>query len=154
VLKLLYTGAIYSEDFMSDYTFTISETLYERARRIAEQTARPVDDVLRDRLEQSLDESPLDLPADEQAELRALSYLSDDTLWTIAREQMARARQDQIQALMDKNTFGTITESELADLTQLVELGQRLTLRKSEAMRLLMDRGHSITLDALKPADE
>ena len=94
------------------------------------------------------------LPADEQAELRALSYLSDDTLWTIAREQMARAKQDHMQALMDKNTFGTITESELADLTQLVELGQRLTLRKSEAMRLLMDRGYTITLDALKPSDE
>ena len=139
---------------MSDYTLTIPETLYDKARRVAEQTARPVDEVIRARLEESLDDMPLDLPDDERAELRALVYLSDDTLWTIAREQMASAKQERMQALMDKNTFGTITDAEYDELTQLVELGQRLTLRKAEAMKLLLDRGYSITLDSLKPADE
>lgn len=139
---------------MTDYVVSIPETLYDKARRVAEQTARPVDDVIRARLEQSLDEMPLDLPDDERAELRALVYLSDDALWTMAREQMASAKQERMQVLMDKNTFGTITDEEYDELTQLVELGQRLTLRKAEAMKLLLDRGYTVTLESLKPADE
>jgi hypothetical protein len=139
---------------VSDYTVSIPETLYDKARRVAEQTARPVDEVIRVRLEQSFDEMPLDLPDDERAELRALAYLSDDALWTIAREQMASAKQERMQTLMDKNTFGTIADDEYSELTQLVELGQRLTLRKAEAMKLLVNRGYTITLDALKPLDE
>lgn len=139
---------------MTDYVISIPEKLYDKARRVAEQTARPVDEVIRARLEQSLDEMPLDLPDDERAELRALVYLSDDALWTMAREQMASEKQERMQVLMDKNTFGTITDEEYDELTQLVELGQRLTLRKAEAMKLLLDRGYTVTLESLKPADE
>lgn len=138
---------------MSDYIISIPETLYDKVRRVAEQTARPVDEVIRARLEQSLDEMPLDLPDDERAELRALAYLSDDALWNMAREQMASAKQTQMQALMDKNTFGTITDAEYDQLTRSVELGQRLMLRKAEAMKLLLERGYKITLDDLKPAN-
>jgi hypothetical protein len=139
---------------MSDYIVSISETLYDKARRVAEQTARPVDEVIRARLEQSLDEMPLDLPDDERAELRVLAYLSDDALWTIAREQMASAKQDRMQPLMDKNSDGSISDDEYAELAQLVEQGQQLMLRKAEAMKQLLSRGYSITLDDLKPADE
>jgi hypothetical protein len=136
---------------VSVYVISIPETLYDKARRIAEQTARPVDEVIRARLEQSLDGMRLDLQDGERAELRALAYLSDDALWTIACEQMPSARQQRMQALMDKNNFDSISDDEHDELTQIVELGQRLMLRKAEAMKLLMDRGYSISLDALKP---
>lgn len=139
---------------MSDHTVSIPEALYDKARRVAEQTARPVEEVIRARLEQSFDETLLDLPDDERTELRVLNYLSDDALWTIAREQMAPLKQAQMQTLMDKNTLGTITDDEYTELSHLVEQGQRLTLRKAEAMKHLLDRGYSVTLDALKPADE
>lgn len=138
---------------MSDYMVAIPERLYDKARRVAEQNALPIDEVIVARLEQGLDTN-LDLPADEHAELQALAYLSDDTLWTIAREQMAHARQARMQGLMDKNSWGTITPDEYDELGVLVESGQRLTLRKAQAMKLLMARGYSITLDDLKPADE
>lgn len=139
---------------MGNYTVSIPEKLYDKARRVAEQTARPVEEVIRARLEQSLDETPLDLPDDERAELRALVYLSDDALWTIAREQMAHSKQERMQALMDKNSSGAITNDEHNELAQLVELGQRLTLRKAEAMKVLLERGYAITAEALSPADE
>ena len=51
--------------------------------------------------------------------------------------------------LMAKNSLGTITEAEYNELSDLVERGQRLTLRKAHAMKLLMKRGYSITLDNL-----
>jgi len=139
------------EKRMSDYTILISDRLYEKAQRVAEQTALPVDEVIRMRLEGALDNPPLDLPADERAELRALAYLSDDTLWTILREQMQAPKQERLSAFMEKNSRGTISENEYNELANLVEDGQQLTLRKAEAMRLLLDRGYTVKLDDMRP---
>ena len=137
---------------MTNYLVSIPEPLYDRARRVAEQAAQPVEQVILARLEESL-EPLIDLPIDERTELHALAYLSDDTLWTIAREQMPNTRQERMQVLMDKNSPGVISDDEYQELERLVEQGQRLTLRKAEAMKLLMDRGYSVTLDDLEPAD-
>jgi hypothetical protein len=139
---------------MSDHMISISDSLYEKAQRVAKQTSRQVEDVIRTRLEGALDESTFDLPSDERAELRALGYLSDDTLWTIMQEQMQAVKQERLSALMEKNSRGTITDDEYQQLADLVEDGQRLMLRKAEAMRLLMDRGYKVRLDDMKPANE
>jgi hypothetical protein len=58
--------------------------------------------------------------------------LSDDTLWTIAHEQMQKTLQERMSVLMTRNTRGTITDAENAELTELVERGNRLTLRKAQ----------------------
>lgn len=73
---------------MSEYTSSIPHTLYEKAQRLAKQTLPSVDDLICTRLEDALDQPMLALPSDERAELQAMSYLSNDALWTIAREQM------------------------------------------------------------------
>lgn len=139
---------------MSDYTISIPDELYEKARKVAEQTSRQVDEVIRTRLEDALDAPSFDLPEDEREELKAMAYLSDDTLWTIAREQMPKVVQDRMAVLMTNNNFGTITDEEYTELAALVERGNRLTLRKAQAMQYLMDRGYTVTLDDLKPIDE
>lgn len=95
-----------------------------------------------------------DIPTEERAELHALSHLSDEKLWTTMREQMQQAKQQLLSILMDKNSQGTISVEEFKKLTELVEDGQRLTLRKAEAMRLLMDRGYKISLDDMRPINE
>jgi len=90
------------------------------------------------------------IDAEEQAELDALSSLPDDVLWTTAREKMQPDIQERLSFLMDKNSDGTITPDEYAELSQLVEHGERLLLRKSTAMKYLFERGYKITLDHLK----
>ena len=139
---------------MSEHTISIPNSLYEKAKRLAKQTSQSVDDIICMRLEGALDQPMLDLPSDERAELQAMSYLSTDALWTISREQMQPDLQHAMSQLMEKNSQGTITEEEFRDLSALVERGQRLTLRKSQAMKLLVDRGYAVSLDALQPADE
>jgi len=139
---------------MSKYTIAIPHLLYEKAQRLAQQTSQSVDELICTRLEGALDQPMLDLPSDERAELQPMSYLSTDALWTIAREQMPPDLRHAMSQLMEKNSQGTITEDELRDLSALVERGQRLTLRKAQAMKLLVDRGYAISLDALKPTDE
>ena len=138
---------------MSKYTIAIPHLLYEKAQRLAQQTSQSVDEIICTRLEGALDQPMLDLPSDERAELQAMSYLSTDALWTMAREQMPPDLQHAMTQLMEKNSQGTITEDEFCDLSALVERGQRLTLRKSQAMKLLLDRGYAVSLDALKPTD-
>lgn len=54
---------------MSDYLISIPDTLYEKARRVAEQTAQQVDDVIRERLADAFDEPLTELPVDEVAGL-------------------------------------------------------------------------------------
>jgi len=139
---------------MNDYTVSIPNTLYEKAQRVARQTSRQVDDVIRARLAGAFDEPFFDLPADEQSELKAMIYLSDDALFSIMREQMQRTKQEQLSILMDKNTRGTITEEEHKKLTALVEEGERRILRKATAMNILMDRGYKLKLDDMKSAYE
>ena len=139
---------------MSDHTISIPDTLYEKAQRVAQQTSRQVDEVIRTKLEGALDEPLFDLPDDEKEELKAMAYLSDDTLWTIAREQMPKAVKERMSILMTRNTRGTITGDEYSELTELVERGNRLTLRKAQAMKYLTERGHKVTGDNLMLADE
>jgi hypothetical protein len=129
---------------MSDYTLTVPEEIYARARQIAEETARHVDQVMIDYLRTLSAPLPV-LPPEEEAELEALRHLSDDALWTMAREQMPDDLQAQMQDLMDKNSLGMITPNEHADLESLVERGQRLMVRKSEAAALLTQRGYIVT---------
>ena len=139
---------------MSKYTIAIPNALYEKAQRLAQYTSQSVDEFICTRLAGALDQPVLDLPSDERAELHAMSYLSTDALWTMAREQMQPDVQQAMSQLMEKNSQGTITEEEFRDLSALVERGQRLTLRKAQAMKLLLDRGYAVSLDTLKPTDE
>jgi hypothetical protein len=139
---------------MSKYTISIPSSLYEKAQRLAKQTSQSVDEIICTRLEDALDQPLLDLPSDERAELHAMAYLSTDALWTIAREQMPPDLQHAIAQLMEKNSQGTITAEEFRALSALVERGQRLTLRKAQAMKLLLDRGYAVSLEALQPTDE
>lgn len=82
-----------------------------------------------------------------QAEQRALRYLSDDALKTIAAEQMLAADQAQLSTLMEKNSQGQLTAQEQEALTILTERGDRLMLRKAEAAALLAQRGRPEPID-------
>lgn len=139
---------------MSDpIVLTLPEELSTRARQIAESTAQPVEQVLLEHL-QTLSAPLPSLPPDEQKELDALHNLSDDTLWTIARDQMPDEAQSRAQALMDKNTQGSITDDERAELNELVERADRLMVRKAEAATILRGRGYSFTQQDFKPPHE
>jgi hypothetical protein len=134
-------------------TLAVSDYVYNRARKIAEATSQPVEQVLARQLEESFSDLAV-LPSDEQAELAALKYLSDDTLRAMAREQMPHSRQERMHSLLDRNSTGTITPDEQQELSQLVDQGDRLMLRKAWAADILMDRGYKITAKDMTVEDE
>lgn len=139
---------------MSSYIIAIPERLLEKAQRVAQQTSRRVDDVILTTLQGALDQPSFDLPEAERAELMAMAYLSDDALLTIAREQLPRIAQERTETLMERNSFGLLSETERRELVAIVERGDKLTLRKAQAIRYLNERGIHVTLNDLKPADE
>jgi hypothetical protein len=140
---------------VSDYSVTlpVPEHIYDRAMRLAEATDQPLEAVLAQGLEAAFSEPLPSLPPDEQAELNALSHLSDDALWTIAREQMPEAKQNRLQTLMDKNTQGSLSEAEKVEFDALVDQGQRLMLRKGQAAALLTERGYRVTAKDMTSQD-
>ena len=80
-------------------------------------------------------------PAEIQAELRALQSLSTAELQTVAARQVPQARQARHLALLEKNSRGTITDVERAELVALRTEADRLMLCRAYAWALLRWRG-------------
>ena len=135
-----------SEATMADFQVIlhISEAIYERAQRIAEQTAQPVERVLEARLDRSFDDLTL-LPLDEQDELVALCQLSDEVLRTRAAEKMPRTEQDRMSFLLALSKRAALSDAEMSELDGSLKRGDRLMLRKAEAAAALAQRGYPVT---------
>jgi hypothetical protein len=140
------------EHFMTDFMLAVPDDVLSAARLLAEATSQSVEEVLIHRLKTALP-VPV-LPPDEEAELEALNHLSDDALWTMTGEQLPHEPQARMSALMERNSRGTITPDEYAELEKLVERGQRLMLRKAEAASILRQRGYTVTSKDMARRDE
>ena len=130
-------------------TLTLPEDLSAQVRQIADATGEPIERILIEHIKTLSLLSTL--PSDEREELEALRHLSSDTLMTIAREQMPQDIQARAQELMDKNSRGKITDEEHRELEKLAERGDRLMLRKAEAVSILQERGEPFTQSDFKP---
>ena len=135
-------------------TLPVPDEIYDCARRIAEGTSQSIEAVLLQQLKDAFSSPLPELAPEEQRELEALRFLSDDALWTIAREQMPEDRQVRMQTLMDANSQGTLDEVQRSELEALVAQGQRLSVRKAQAAALLTARGYPVTQATLSSADE
>ena len=131
-------------------TIEIPDEVYERVRRVAQERARPVEQVLADHLADAFSALAA-LPADEQAELAAFRLLSDDTLRGLAGAQMTHREKERALYLGDRTSRGVLTPEERGEYERLVERGDRLTLRKAWAAGVLMDRGHTVGARDLAP---
>jgi hypothetical protein len=133
-------------------TLTMPDQIYDPIMEIAEAKSVTVEEVGIAQLRSVQSVTLPSLPADEESELIAFKFLSDDTLRAIAREQMLKRDQSRMQLLMTRNNMGDITADERDELAALVERGQRLTLRKAWGAAILIERGYAITADDM--ADE
>lgn len=68
---------------MSDHTISIPDSLYQKAKQIARQKSISVEELIRLGLEGVFIESMLDIPLDERTELKAITYLTDDALFSL-----------------------------------------------------------------------
>jgi len=123
---------------------SLPDDIATSVREIANRTNQSIEEVVLSHLKRLSTPLP-SLQPDIQQELSALENLSDDTLWTIARDQMPDPIQSRAQELMNKNNTGKLSPAEQEELTTLVDRADRLMLRKAEAASILRQRGHDFT---------
>ncbi len=139
---------------MTDHTITLTlnESVYTQLQRMASQAAQPIEKVLESHLMGEFS-SPSTLPEAIQTELAAFRQISDEALWTIAREQTPSDQRERANLLLALNKRLALTPDEESELDQLLEASDRVMLRKAEAAALLTQRGYKVTPDDMTRRD-
>lgn len=121
-------------------TIQLSDGLFQRATVAAASLQRSVEDVLTATLAAALPEMQ-DVPADMQAELARMTWLSDTDLWAIARSVISTKDQEQLRYLSELQSQRMLTDIEEAKLDSLRRTYGKVMLRKARAYALLSLRG-------------
>lgn len=126
-------------------TLTLPEALYQHFETKARASQSSVDDYVLDALQrQSPPPVEDDLPADLQAELRAMEALSDEALWAIAKSKMNEDKLALYEVLLERNQTNSLTVEGGEMLESLGRDADYLMVRKSQAFALLQSRGHKL----------
>ncbi|MBE2200373.1 MAG: hypothetical protein IAE79_17290 [Anaerolinea sp.] len=126
----------------------VPELAYRKLQRAARLTYRSVDEVLLDAIETALP-SPPDVPAELAEELAALHLFSDEALWAAAAPSMSATEQVRLAQLNQVAGERPLTTAETAEQADLLGAYHRSVLRRAQALAILAQRGHSVTLDSL-----
>jgi len=131
-------------------TLELPQTIYLPARRMAEATNRPLEDLLVNALQVSL--PPLDGLSPKLVEgLVELENLDDESLGQVMLGKVPAAQQRELDRLLRKNQAGMLTEQERRKLDRLQREADLVMLRKARAAVLLRFRGHRLpTLEELR----
>ena len=116
-------------------TLALPDPLAQTARVEAARTNRRVEDVLIDWLDRAAAEASID-------------SLPDDQLLRVRDQEMTRARQDELHALLERQREAQLVEAERARLDSLMALYRQGLVLKAKALKVAVDRGLQPPLDA------
>jgi hypothetical protein len=125
-------------------TLQIPEIIYQRLVNTAHATQRPLEEVILHSLQVGSPPVWDDVPEEFQAEIAALDKLDDHTLWQIFHTHKTAADMEEYNTLLEKNSSGTLTESERLNLISLRYQADLFMLRKAQSAVLLRWRGYSL----------
>jgi hypothetical protein len=75
-----------------------------------------------------------------------LASYSDAQLWAVVYQRLAWAQSQRLHELSTKNKLERLTEDEQRELEDLLAWNDHAMLLRSEALRLLKDRGYDIAV--------
>jgi len=121
-------------------TLRVPNPVYKRVKRAAEALQRPLEEMIVNTLRVAV--PPLDdVSPTMAAELAALSSLSEEALWQVARSVMAAKLQTRLHTLSATQRQRRLTVAEEKKINALRQEYGRITLRKAQAYALLHQRG-------------
>ena len=109
-------------------TLTVSENVWLYAKAVATRNKRQIEEVLSDWLEKVSSEIDVE-------------KLSDSEVLALAELKMPDEQQKVLHKLLDKNGEGELTKAESKQLDAMMEIYEEATLRKSQALRVAVERG-------------
>jgi len=116
----------------------LPEELYERVRQLAEDSQRPLENVLLDSLALLFNDLPDDLnPA-------ALNAFSDEQLWALVYRPFALAQDARLRELTALGKAGYLSDEEQSEMERLIEQVDQYVLVRSQALVLLKQRGYDV----------
>lgn len=135
---------------MAEKTITVHlpESAYRKLQKAAELTYRSVDEILASTIETSLP-TMSDVPAEIAEELAAMHLLSDDALWAAVSPALSQAEQARLTQLNQLASERPLTPAEEAEQSNLIAAYRRSVLRRAQALAILAQRGHPVSLDTL-----
>lgn len=136
---------------MATLTFEVSDSLLTRARETAQALERPLEEVLVGALAVGLPDVH-GAPESVRNELLEMTFLDEESLWRIAKDEMASTDQRELQALLDVQRRPLFPREEVR-LQALRESYGKAMLRKARALALLSLRGGQPLLEALDMSD-
>jgi plasmid stability protein len=125
-------------------TLNLPDFIYQRIKDRAEQTQRSIEDELLDLVATTMPEDE-ELPMDLAQAVAALDFLDDKTLWQAARTHLQAKSVSRIETLHDKRRNEGLNDTEEKELASLVKEYEKSILIRSEAMGILMQRGHDVS---------
>jgi hypothetical protein len=123
-------------------TLDLPDDLYEQVQQIAAQSQRPVERVVLESLRLLFVPPPSS--ADLATNLAALSGYSDAQLWAVVYQRLAWPQSQRLHELSANKKLERLTENEQHELEDLLGSNDRAMLLRSEALRLLKNRGYDI----------
>jgi len=125
-------------------TLDLPETMVRELRNTAKTQRRSIAEFLRDLVLQNWQPLPK-LPDHVEAELAAMSSLSDNALWTLARSTMSLEHQERLALLSQEVKLRLLSLEEGKDLGTLRDEYEETMVRRAEAASLLMKRGYDMS---------
>lgn len=86
----------------------------------------------------------LRLPDDVEAELAVFPYLSNEVLWLLARSTLTTEEQKTLTLLNSTAKLRTLDPAEAERLETLLDLYDRMIVRRAQAAAILQQRGYDL----------
>jgi len=125
-------------------TVELPTTLYNRLKRRAEQTQRPIEAEIVDAVAGALPADE-DLPPELFRQVAALAAADDETLWQMLKGTFPRKKSARLESLNLQHQAGEWNDELAQEAEQLAtELEDYMFLR-AQAMAVLMQRGYDLS---------
>ncbi len=111
-------------------TLELPDEVYQRARRVAQTTRRPLEEVVLEWIRPPV-----------HVKLPELEHLPNDELLRAARATLPPEHTHRLQELLAAQQQRSLSEDEQREAVELVEQEDFVTLRKARALFLLKQRG-------------
>jgi hypothetical protein len=118
-------------------TVNFPKPVYQRLRQQAKALKRTLDDVVVQTVKRGLPFWPDEIPPDFENELSRSDSLSVPQLQQLAKSKLPMTKQRKLDRFLQKNSVGTITLNELAELDDIQLQANSLMLKKAKALALL-----------------